>query len=387
MKNRFLLIFILLISVTLHTVTDALMVSATGSTQQKIDEAQREKKELENKMEEQEQEIGNLKNQQGSLKKELNTLNAKLTEVVEHLADLEEKIRDKEQEIEETQKALEEAKATEQWQYECMVQAARYMYERKEESALNTLLLEGSLSKLINAADRIEKIAAYQRKKMEEFKETRALIEEHEARLLQEKVELDGLKVEAEAEKNKVAGLISQTSNAISRYADQISEEERKAREYEAEIKKKEEDIKYLKKKLAEELALSQAAANAKWRDISEVSFAEGDRKLLANLIYCEAGGEPYAGQLAVGSVVINRLLSSKFPDSVVGVIYSPRQFSPVASGRLELALAADKATANCYRAADEAMSGVTNVENCIFFRTPIEGITPRFTIGGHIFY
>ena len=55
-------------------------------------------------------------------------------------------------------------------------------------------------------------------------------------------------------------------------------------------------------------MLFSQAAANGTWRDISEVSFAEGDRRLLANLIYCEAGGEPYVGQVAVGSVVINRV-------------------------------------------------------------------------------
>lgn len=107
---------------------------------------------------------------------------------------------------------------------------------------------------------------------------------------------------------------------------------------------------------------------------------------LLANLIYCEAGGEPYAGKLGVGSVVINRVLSSKFPDSIVGVIYQSGQFSPVASGRLELALASDKANDECYRAAEEAMSGATNVGNCVFFRTPIPDLT-GISIGGHIFY
>ena len=107
---------------------------------------------------------------------------------------------------------------------------------------------------------------------------------------------------------------------------------------------------------------------------------------LLANLIYCEAGGEPYVGQVAVGSVVINRVLSSKFPDTVAGVIYQKGQFAPVASGRLALALAVNKATPSCYKAAEEAMAGVTNVGNCLFFRTPIPGLT-GIQIGGHIFY
>lgn len=131
---------------------------------------------------------------------------------------------------------------------------------------------------------------------------------------------------------------------------------------------------------------MSAAAAKATWRDISEVTFADGDKKLLANIIYCEAGAEPYAGKLAVGAVVINRVLSSKYPDTVVGVIYQKSQFSPVASGRYELALAVDKANADCYKAAEEAMSGVTNVGSCLYFRTPIDGLT-GIAIGGHIFY
>ena len=206
------------------------------------------------------------------------------------------------------------------------------------------------------------------------------------ARLQTEKAELESLQAQAEEEKNKVTELIDQTSRSITKYGNQISAEEQKALEYEAEIKKKEEDLEYLRKKLAQEIALSQAAANGVWRDISEVSFAEGDRKLLANLIYCEAGGEPYEGQIAVGSVVINRVLSSKFPDTVVGVIYQSRQFSPVASGRLGLALASDMATERCYQAADAAMSGINNVGSCVFFRTPIEGLT-GINIGGHVFY
>ena len=141
-----------------------------------------------------------------------------------------------------------------------------------------------------------------------------------------------------------------------------------------------------LQAELAEERRLSQLAAQSAWRDISEVTFADGDRYLLANLIYCEAGNQPYEGQVAVGAVVINRVLSSVFPDTVVGVIYQNKQFSPVASGRLALALAEDHATAACYRAADEAMAGATTVGNCLFFRTPIDGLTGT-QIGGHIFY
>ena len=66
--------------------------------------------------------------------------------------------------------------------------------------------------------------------------------------------------------------------------------------------------------------------------------------------------------------------------------MYQNKQFSPVASGRLALALAEGKATAACYKAADEAMAGQTNVGGCVYFRTPIDGLS-GIQIGGHIFY
>lgn len=380
-----LLVIIFLIGAVYDAPT-SLSVSAAPSTREQIDEKEKEKQELENQQKKNENELEGLKDIQSDLKESMENLNTQLNNVVKRLEDIEQLIRVKEQEIAETQEALEEARETEEWQYVCMVMRARAMYEYQENNYLTELLGEGSLSGALNTADYIEKVAASDRKLMDEYMANRTLIEEHEAKLQQEKIELDNLRVEAEAEKSKVSGLISQTANSIVATSEQIASAEQKALEYEAEIKKKEEDLEYLKKKLAEEIALSQEAANATWRDISEVTFADGDRYLLANLIYCEAGGEPYAGKLAVGAVVINRVLSSKFPDTVVGVIYQSKQFSPVGSGRLQLALAANKATESCYQAADEAMSGVTNVGNCVFFRTPVDGLT-GISIGGHIFY
>ena len=180
--------------------------------------------------------------------------------------------------------------------------------------------------------------------------------------------------------------MVQNTADNIAGYADQILAAENMAHAYEDKMKEQEANIAALQKQLAEEQAMSRLAAKSARRDISEVTFAEGDRELLAQLIYCEAGGEPYEGKVAVGAVVINRLLSSVYPDTMVGVIYQNKQFSPVGSGRLALALAEGRATPACYQAADEAMSGVSNVGNCVYFRTPIPGLT-GIAIGGHIFY
>lgn len=385
-RKTALLTATVLIAGAVFTASGSFAVSAKPSTQEQVNAAEKEIKQWESKKDENKKKLGGLKKEQKSLQEELNELNEQMRQVAENLEDLERQISEKEQEIFDTQTALAEARETEERQYECMIANIRYMYENNDESIFASLLMQGNFSEMLNAADYMERVAAYDRKLMEEYTANREYIEQEEARLQQEKIELDNLKLQAEAERSKVSALISQTSKEIAKYADEIEEAERKAIEYEAELKKAEEDLEVLKKKLAEEMALSQAAANAQWRDISEVTFADGDRYLLANLIYCEAGAEPYEGKVAVGSVVINRVLSSKFPNTVVGVIYAPKQFSPAASGRLALALEKNKATQQCYQAADEAMAGITNVGNCVYFRTPIPGLT-GIRIGGHIFY
>lgn len=365
--------------------SDAQKVQAK-TTQEQIKDKENEKKDLEDKLQDQKGDINGLKHEKKNLQEELSDLNQEMLQVSGHLEELEGQIADKEEEIAQTQEELANAISTEEWQYESMTIRVRKMYERNDSDYVTSLLRAGSLGNLLNLATWFERVEVYDKDKLREYQDNRDFIETTEARLQTEKTELDNLKLETEVEKSRVAGLISQISVKIADYADQIADAEQKALEYEKQLKEKEADLKALKKKLEEEIRLSQAAANATWRSIGDVSFADGDRKLLANIIYCEAGSEPYEGKLAVGAVVINRVLSAKFPDSVVGVVYQRGQFSPAQSGRLELALASDLANADCYRAADEAMSGKTNVGTCVFFRTPVPGLT-GMNIGGHVFY
>lgn len=360
--------------------------NATSTTKQQLEEEERKKQETESKLNDAKENIDELKEEQNTLKGELSKLNNQLSEVSSNLAELEDQISTKELEIDVTEQALDDAMQIEEEQYEAMKKRIQFMYESRDFMLLEMLMEAGSFAEFLNYNDYIEQLSKYDRKMLEEYQETIVLIEDEKIRLQEEKEELESLKAQAEVQKSRVAGLVSSTSGSISAYSDQISDEEAAAIAYEAEIKKQEENIEYLQQKLAEEIRLSQLSAASAKRDISEVSFADGDRYLLANLIYCEAGAEPYDGQVAVGAVVINRVLSSVYPDTVVGVIYQNKQFSPVASGRLALALAEGRATADCYRAADEAMAGVTNVGNCVYFRTPVEGLSGT-QIGGHIFY
>ncbi len=359
---------------------------ASATTQDKIDQAQEDMDELETIISAHEKELETLKGEQSALQKRLSDLNAELTTISAELSSLEEQIEQKEADIALTQENLAKAKEIESWQQQCMDKRIQYTYERGKDNYIRSLLLAGGFGKLLNLSTYVESVLGYDDKMLEEMVTNREYIEAEEARLEKERIELSILKINAEAEESRVAELIAEVSSTMTEYEEQIDAAEAAAKEYEAAMKKLEDNLEYLKKKLAQEKALAEAAASAAWRDISEITWAENDRYLLANLIYCEAGGEPYEGQVAVGAVVVNRLLSSKFPDTLVGVIYQKRQFAPVASGRLELALSINKATPSCYQAADEAMAGKTNVGNCLFFRTPIPGLV-GINIGGHVFY
>lgn len=106
---------------------------------------------------------------------------------------------------------------------------------------------------------------------------------------------------------------------------------------------------------------------------------------LLAALIQCEAGGEAYEGQLAVGAVVMNRVRSGAYPDSIHGVIYASGQFTPALNGKVNRVYESGKISSSCIQAAEEALSGTSNIGDLTHFRrnNGREGLV----IGNHVFY
>lgn len=357
------------------------------TTLERLQKAKAEKEKTEDAKENTQDRKESLEITKNSLLGQLSSLNDDLAQVSTNLEGIEADIVAKEEEITQTEAELAEAIRIQDEQYANMKLRIKAMYERGGSvSYINFLFTSKSFADFLNKSDYIDRINRYDQKMLRQFEESRKNVEETKARLEEELVSLNSLKEDAEKEKSRVTGLVNQTSANVASYSNQIADAEATIDALESMINEQEQDIAALQKQYEEELAKSRLAAKSKWRDISEVTFEEGDRKLMANIIYCEAGAEPYSGQVAVGAVVINRVLSSCYPNTVVGVVYQNKQFSPVASGRLALALANDSATASCYQAADEAMRGVTNVGQCVYFRTPIPGLE-GIRIGGHIFY
>ncbi len=127
--------------------------------------------------------------------------------------------------------------------------------------------------------------------------------------------------------------------------------------------------------------AVEQQTAQATGVPTAEVS----DETLLAALIQCEAGSDVYEGQVAVGAVVMNRVLSSAYPNTIRDVIYASGQFSPASSGKLARLIASGKIWDSCRQAALDAMSGVSPVGQATRFRRA--GNREGIVVGQHVFW
>ncbi len=132
----------------------------------------------------------------------------------------------------------------------------------------------------------------------------------------------------------------------------------------------------------AEAKAKLEASRNVKYGAYT----ADADTTLLlAALIQCEAGGESYEGMLAVGAVVMNRVRSSSYPNTVYSVIYASGQFTPALNGKVDALYASGNIKQSCIDAATAAINGTSNIGSATHFRRNDgrDGIV----IGNHVFY
>lgn len=118
------------------------------------------------------------------------------------------------------------------------------------------------------------------------------------------------------------------------------------------------------------------------------VGYKNSDINLLARLVSAEARGEPYKGQVAVAAVVLNRIKSSSFPNSIPDVIYQPGAFSSVYDGQINM-----NPTSSAVKAAHDALSGWDPSYGALFFFNPAKSTSkwiwtrPQIIkIGKHIF-
>lgn len=117
-------------------------------------------------------------------------------------------------------------------------------------------------------------------------------------------------------------------------------------------------------------------------------SYSSSDLYLLAKCIHAEARGEPYVGQVAVGAVILNRVKSAEFPNTISGVIYQPWAFTAVHDGQINL-----EPNQSAYDAAKDAMNGWDPSYGCLYYYNPVTATSKWIwsrktvvTIGKHVF-
>ncbi|MCR4924619.1 MAG: cell wall hydrolase [Lachnospiraceae bacterium] len=375
----------LLLIFCMFTVKGTIEVYSEESISERIKKAEELKQQTEAQKQAIDEKKDNLEEQKSELLKYLTSLNENFESLSENLEAIESRLIVKEEELSKITDEVNGAKEEEARQYDLMKKRVRYMYERGDSNVMEAFISSENYVDFLNKAEYIGKIEAYDRKMYEELIAIREKIEVEEEKLEEEKAVYDEMKAVSLSEQEKVGVLISSTNGSISQTTGAISVAEIEQAAKDEEIKEQQANLSELKRQLSEEQAMSKKASKMSWRDISQISKESGDRDILASLIYCEAGGEPYIGKVAVGAVVINRMRSAAFPNTMLGVIYQKGQFSPVASGRLAARLALG-APEECYRAADEAMSGSTPVGNCLYFRRATPSINGQI-IGAHVFY
>ena len=134
--------------------------------------------------------------------------------------------------------------------------------------------------------------------------------------------------------------------------------------------------------RIAEEKRLEEERIKAE-EEAKRLAALEGDRQMLAAIIFCEAGNQPYEGQVAVGAVVMNRIRDGRYPGTVYDVLHQSGQFGPVITGWYNRVYNKRSYTTTAYNAALDALNGVDPTGGCLSFGNGNFGLK----IGDHYFH
>ena len=204
------------------------------------------------------------------------------------------------------------------------------------------------------------------------------------AQLLQDSEKTDEIVMENEYQE---AGLLTaeELDKKIAEQKQAEKEAEEKALQEKKEAEEKaQRELEEAQKKEAERIAAEQAEAQRKAEEEAAVAqLQEADKELLASIIFCEAGNQPYEGQVAVGAVIMNRVKSAVYPNSISEVIYQSGQFGPAMTGWLDSVRYSAGYTPSAMQAAIDALSGSNPIGDCLYFDQGGMG----YQLGDHYFH
>ena len=378
------------------------MVSQENQTRETISNLERESKEtkdaiqqLQGEKQQTQSNVNNLQNQSSALQSTINGYSSKLNSIDEEISVTEEQMAEVSAEIVELDKQLQEARQQEKDRYELLKLRMQSTYENGGSKGLVRLLLEsGSMKELLTKFEYINAIVAYDKRKISELKAIQDDIEAKAAVVAEKEAELDAYQDQLDEKHQELTDLTGVVKGQLNTTNNSLSSEKNKLNDYNQKLAELDKKMKALEAKTAAaQAALAQQIADrlARTKENTGGAYSASDNELiwLAATIQAESDGESYTGKLGVGSVIMNRVKSSAFPNDVISVITQPNQFAPYRSGKVEFIIA-NGPNSTCIRAAQEVLGGA-RIGDYLFFMTQkwadYYRISDYTMIGNHAFF
>ena len=337
--------------------------------------------------------VDSLEKQTNGLQNQLDSLNQDLTSLSAEITDLASKIEDTDASVQKAELDLAAAKLDEQLQYDAMKKRIKYMYETGNTSLLQIIFSSESMGDFLNKAE-------FDRNMLDELQKVHELVAKKDSDLKAEQASLAEMKTNLDQQEQELNDKISSTSGELQASSEALA----KAKEAQAAA------AAALKKKQEEEAAEQQRQAETAQTAANNTSSSSGntdsgssggnttitvpdtpaettDLVLFAAILQCEAGGYNYDGILAVATVIMNRVASPLYPNTISGVVYQSGQFAPTWDGSLSRVLQRGPVSL-CYQVAQEALGGarLASVSGCYQFRSASTGMS-GINVGGNVFF
>lgn len=382
--------------------TIAVMQEQEAETQQTISNLEKQTKEtqdaikaLQGQQQQTQTNVSNLQNQSSALQSTINGYSSKLTTLNQEISETESQMAEVSSQIVQLENELSIAQQQEKDRYELLKKRLQSTYENGGSSGLLRLLLEsGSMSEFLTKFEYLNAIMSYDQRKIREYQSLqeqiqakKEVVEEKEAELDKYQDSLDEKHDELTVLTNTVKGQLSNTNSTLNSEKNKLANFDQQLKELDKKMKGLESQTAAAQAKLAQQIAERLALT----KEDTSGSYSASDEELiwLAATIQAEAGGESYTGKLAVGSVIMNRVKSSSFPNTIVGVITQNLQFASYRSGKVELIIS-NGPNSTCVNAAREVLGGA-RVGDYLFFMTKYWADYYRISeynmIGNHAFF
>lgn len=322
-------------------------------------------------------EIESLENQTSALENELAGINEEIVSLSEEISATEMQVEVLNGDIARTTDSLNEAIANEDKQYEDMKARIKFMYEHGNATLLEMLFSAEDMTDFLNKADFIEHLSEYDRNALENLKEVHQKIEDEKASLEQQQASLTELTAELNNQKTDLEAKAAATSTNL---ADVKAKLEQARAEEAARIAAEE---------AAREAAASGGTSSGGSGTISggSINASTDEITLFAALLDCEAIYD-YESMLAVATVIMNRVESPRFGNSISSVIYASGQFSPVWTGKLDKVLQRGPSSL-ARQVAQDAVNGarLAAVSDCYYFLYAPYTSRDGIVIGDNLFF